>query len=174
MTTARRGCAAAALLMVVVVGGTTWCASAGAHTASTTPTARRSSAHSIRSARLVAPKTTPVQDARYLTDVAKADPDLAAYVQQQGNLALRAMLTDGTAFCAFLRRGGGIDNALVAVAIGARGVESETHLPATVTTFNTLEAVALVDLCPNEQKLVPASVRTKIRRLNNDLGPSSA
>ena len=106
--------------------------------------------------------------------MAKADPDLAAYVQQQGNLALRAMLTDGTAFCAFLRRGGGIDNALVAVAIGAKGVESETHLPATVTTFNTLEAVALVDLCPNEQKLVPASVRTKIRRLNNDLGPSSA
>ncbi len=119
--------------------------------------------------RLVAPRTTPVQDTTYLTDVAKADTDLADYVQQQGDTALKAMLTDGSAFCAFLRRGGGIDNALLAVAIGARDVESQTHLPAKVATFNTMEAVALVDLCPSEQKLVPASVRTRVRRLGKAL-----
>jgi hypothetical protein len=52
---------------------------------------------------LVPPKTSPAEDARYLTDVAKSDSHLATYVQQQGNVALKAMLTDGTAFCAFLR-----------------------------------------------------------------------
>ena len=42
------------------------------------------------------------------------------------------MLTDGAAFCAFLRRGGGIDSALTEVALGAHSVESQTHLPADV------------------------------------------
>ena len=88
--------------------------------------------------------------------MAEADADLATYMQQDGNVALRAMLTDGAAFCAFLRRGGGIDNALVEVAAGAHSVESQTHLPANVHTFNTLESVALIDLCPGEQRLVPA------------------
>jgi hypothetical protein len=123
-----------------------------------------------KDAPLVPPKTSPVQDARYLTDVAKADSDLATYVGQQGNVALRAMLTDGTAFCAFLRRGGGIDVALLNVAAGARSVESQTHLPSGVATFNAIEAVALIDLCPSEQRLVPASVRTKLRQLHSALG----
>jgi hypothetical protein len=122
---------------------------------------------------LIAPKTSPAQDVRYLTDVAKADSDLATYVQQKGNVALKAMLTDGTAFCAFLRRGGGIDNALLNVAAGATSVEAQTHLPSGVATFNAIEAVALIDLCPAEQRLVPASVRTKLRRLRSALGPAS-
>jgi hypothetical protein len=122
---------------------------------------------------LVPPKTTPVQDARYLTDVAKADPGLATYVERQGNVALQAMLTDGTAFCAFLRRGGGIDDALLNVAAGARSVEPQTHLPSGVETFNAIEAVALLDLCPSEQKLVPASVRTKLHQLHIALGGAS-
>jgi len=121
---------------------------------------------------LAAPKTTPVEDADFLTDVAKADPDLATYVQQQGNVALKAMLTDGTAFCAFLKRGGGLDGALVDVATGAKSVESQTHLPPGIATFNTMEAVALLQLCPSEQSLVPASVRTKIHRLDASLGGS--
>ena len=124
-------------------------------------------------AALVAPRTSPVQDARYLTDVAQADSDLASYVQQDGNVALRAMLTDGSAFCAFLHRGGGIDNALVDVALGAHSVESQTHLPASVHTFNTLESVALIDLCPGEQHLVPTSVRAKLQRLAATLRSSS-
>jgi hypothetical protein len=122
---------------------------------------------------LIAPKTSAAQDARYLSDVAKSDPALSTYVQQQGSVALKAMLTDGGAFCAFLRRGGGIDNALLDVAAGAKSVESETHLPSGVTTFNAIEAVALIDLCPREQRLVPASVRTKLRRLRSALGPGS-
>jgi hypothetical protein len=123
--------------------------------------------------RLVAPPTTPVEDTKYLTDVAKADPTLATYVQQQGNVALKSMLTDGSAFCAFLRRGGGIDAALVDVVVGARTVESQTKLPTSVTTYNTIEAVALVDLCPKEQALVPAPVRTRLRRLTKDLDASA-
>jgi hypothetical protein len=129
---------------------------------------------SSKAPRLIAPKTSPVQDARFLTDVAKSDPDLATYVQDQGNVALKAMLTDGSAFCAFLRRGGGIDEALLNVAAGAKSVESETHLPSGVATFNAIEAIALIDLCPGEQRLVPASVRTKLRRLRSALGSASA
>jgi len=122
---------------------------------------------------LVGPRTSAAQDARYLTDVAQADSDLVTYVQQNGNVALRAMLTDGSAFCAFMRRGGGIDSALVNLALGAHSVESQTHLPASVHTFNTLESVALIDLCPAEQNLVPTSVRAKLQRLAAALKSSS-
>jgi len=118
---------------------------------------------------LSAPKTSPAQDTEYLAEVARADPALATYMQQQGNVALRAVLTDGTAFCAFLQRGRGIDGAMVDVAIGAGSVETQTQLPSTVTTFNTMEAVALLELCPSDQKLVPDSVRTKIQALGEAL-----
>lgn len=118
---------------------------------------------------LESPKTSTTQDTHYLADVAKADPALASYVQQQGDVALRALLTDGAAFCAFLHRGGGIDDAMLSVAAGAKSVQSQTHLPSTVTTFNTLDAVALLTLCPADQKLVPASVRSKLRALGTSL-----
>ena len=101
--------------------------------------------------------------------VTEVDPVLATYVQKQGNVALRALLTDGSAFCAFLQRGTGIDNALAAVAIGARGEEAKTHLPLSVTTFNSIEAVALLTLCSRDQKLLPASDRSKIRELGDAL-----
>ena len=84
-------------------------------------------------------------------------------------MALRALLTDGAAFCAFLLRGGGIDRALTSVAMGAKSVESQTHLPMKVVTFNTMEAVALLTLCPSERKLIPASDRVKIRTLGRAL-----
>ncbi len=119
---------------------------------------------------LAAPKTSDVQDTEYLSDVAQADPALSSYIQAQGNVALQALLTDGTAFCAFLQRGGGIDNAMTSLVIGANTVESQTHLPATVTTFNTIDAVALLRLCPTEQKLVPADDRSRIRALAKALG----
>jgi hypothetical protein len=146
---------ATVVLVTLVVGSP---AGGGTAQAATTTTAHATSP-------LRAPKTTPAQDAGYLTDVARVDSDLATYVEQDGSVALRAMLTDGAAFCAFLRRGGGIDNALVDVAVGAHSVEGQTHLPANVHTFNTLEAVALIDLCPGEQRLIPASVRSKLHRL---------
>lgn len=118
---------------------------------------------------LQSPNVTPSQESQYLTDVMEADSTLATYAQDQGNVALRALLTDGSAFCAFLQRGGGLDNAMVSVAIGARGVESQTHLPSTVATFNTIEAVALLTLCPSEQDLVPTSDRSRIRQLGEAL-----
>jgi hypothetical protein len=74
-------------------------------------------------------------------------------------------LTDGSAFCAFLQRGGGINNALASVAIGARGEEATTHLPVSVKTFNSIEAVALLTLCSHEQKLLPPPDRAKVREL---------
>jgi hypothetical protein len=118
---------------------------------------------------LTAPKTTPVKDSQYLLDVTKADSALGTYVQQRGDVALRALLTDGAAFCAFLKRGGGIDAALTSVAVGAKSVEPQTHLPLKVKTFNTMEAVALLTLCPSEQRLLPASDRSKIRALGRAL-----
>ena len=122
---------------------------------------------------LTAPKVSVAQDSTYFTDVTEADPKLVTYEQKEGNVALRALLTDGSAFCAFLQRGGGIDEALVDEAIGARSTESQTHLPLSVTTFNTIEAVALLRLCPSEQKLVPTSVRTNIRHLAETLASRS-
>ena len=116
-----------------------------------------------------APKTSTVQDGQYFTDLAKADPGLGTYVQSEGNVALRALLTDGSAFCAFLQAGGGIDNAMASVVIGARSVELQTHLPSTVTTFNAIDAVSLLTLCPSEQRLVPAAARAKIRALGKAL-----
>jgi hypothetical protein len=118
---------------------------------------------------LSAPKTSVVQDAQFLTKVTEADPALATYEQQKGNVALRALLTDGSAFCAFLQRGAGINSALTSLAIGARGGEAKTHLPLSVTTFNTIEAVALLTLCSHDQKLLPPSDRSKIRKLGDAL-----
>ncbi len=122
---------------------------------------------------LRAPKTSTAQDARYLTDLAEADSDLVTYVNKYGNSALHGMLADGLAFCAILRRGGGIDDALIDEAEGARADESRTHLPLNVHTFNTLESLALIDLCPGEQRLVPASVRTKLSQLEGSLRSQS-
>ena len=121
------------------------------------------------SAALAAPKTSYAQDTTYFTDVGEADPTLATYEQKQGNVALRALLTDGSAFCALLQRGGGVDAALVAEADGARSTESQTALPLSVTTFNTIEAVALLTLCPSDQKFLPTSDRSKVRALGNSL-----
>jgi hypothetical protein len=138
----------------------------------------KSSAHSGQAASkpLSAPKTSFSQDEKFFTDVTEADPALVTYEQQQKNVALRALLTDGSAFCALVQRAGGrgagragIDQALVAEADGARSTESTTHLPLSVTTFNTIEAVALLTLCASEQKLLPASDRSKIRALGNAL-----
>jgi hypothetical protein len=119
---------------------------------------------------LVAPKTTQAEDAGFLTDVTEADPALVSYEQQQGNVALRALLTDGSAFCAFLQQGEQIDSAMVDVAAGADSVESQTHLPSTVTTFNTIEAVALLTLCPSDLRRLPPADQSKIRSLGVALG----
>lgn len=143
--------------------------SAGATRSSSEPS---NSSRPAPSTPLPAPKAI-AQGGRFLTDVTEADPALASYEQKRGNVALRALLTDGSAFCAFLQRGGGIDNAMVAVAVGARSVESQTRLPLSVTTFNTVEAVALLTLCPSYQKRLPTSVRSRIRDLREALAKQS-
>jgi hypothetical protein len=38
-----------------------------------------------------------------------------------------------------------------------------------VVTFNTMEAVALLILCPSDQKLLPASDRSNVRALGRAL-----
>ncbi|MFZ0249569.1 MAG: hypothetical protein WAL61_06455 [Acidimicrobiales bacterium] len=118
---------------------------------------------------LRAPKTTYAQDTRFFTSVAEVDAALASYEQTQGNIALRALLTDGSAFCALLTRRDLFDEVLVEEATGARSTEAQTHLPLSVVTFNTIESVALLTLCPSEQRLVPTSVRSKIRTLAKTL-----
>lgn len=164
----RRTAALLPVLLVVVVGGSFGLIGpTGSAAASVSP---QTSTSAPPSAPLRAPRTSAAQDTKFFTDVAEADPKLAAYEQKQENVALRALLTDGSAFCALLKRGGGLDAALVEEATGARGTESHTHLPLSVTTFNTIESVALLALCPSEQKLLPASVRAKIRNLGKSLG----
>ena len=118
---------------------------------------------------LVAPKTSATEDAGYFQDLAKVDPSLATYVNARQDVALQALLTDGSAFCAFLKRGGGVDDAMESVVIGADSVEQKTHLPAGVATFNAIDAVALIDLCPGEQHLLPAADRAHIESLRRSL-----
>jgi hypothetical protein len=147
-----------------------------APTNSTASGSTASTAHSAAAtplSPLVAPKASAADDAAFLADVTEADPSLVAYEREQGNVALRALLTDGSAFCAFLAQGGGIDSAMVSVAAGAQSVEAQTHLPSSVTTFNAIEAVALLTLCPSEQTLVPASDQVRIRSLGVALGKLS-
>jgi hypothetical protein len=150
-------CILFAVALVAVVGSQ---AGADATTTSSGPSP---------SAPLSAPKTSVAQEVQFFTKVTEADPALASYEQKEGNVALRALLTDGSAFCAFLQRGAGIDNALASVAIGARGDEAKTHLPLSVTTFNTIEAVALLTLCSHDQKLLTPSDRSRIRKLGDAL-----
>ena len=137
------------------------------------PPAASAGASSSPSSPLRAPKTSNAQDSKYFTDVAEADPALVSYEQKQGNVALRALLTDGSAFCALLGRERNLDTALVEEATGVRGTEAQTHLPLSVTTFNTVESVSLLTLCPSEQRLLPSSVRTKIRNLARTFAKSS-
>lgn len=156
------------LVVLLCITWSTWSAassasSSAAKTTSTTSTSAKSSQP------LKAPKTTVQQDSKFFSEVTEADPSLENYEQKQGNAALEALLTDGSAFCALLKHGGGIDEALVAEAEGVRSTETQTSLPLSVTTFNAIESVALLTLCPSEQRLVPASVRSKLRRLNGHL-----
>jgi hypothetical protein len=168
MTTSHRR----ALHLVAGLAATIAVTACGSSTPAAAPTTRRAAAPTTAAAPpttasgpLVGPETTPVQDGAYFSDLARIDPDLATYVNSNGNVALQALLTDGSAFCAFLRRGGGIDNAMTSLVIGAKSVQSQTHLPASVTTFNAIDATSLVVLCPDEQSLIPAADRTKIRQL---------
>jgi len=116
------------------------------------------------------PRTTLTQQAAYLQDVAKVDGTLATYAQSNGNLGLSALLNDGLAFCGYLRSGAGIDNAMTAVVAGASSVEPQTHLPSTVETFNTIDAVALLTLCPSEQAQIPPSARDTVHQLGQAIG----
>jgi hypothetical protein len=174
---ARVGSVALAIVVVVgVVVGIGAGAPVGSASAATTTTSQSSgssgssgSSSSGTSKPLSLPKTSYAQDTKYFTEVAQADAALVTYQQKQGNVALRALLTDGSAFCALLKRSRQIDEALVAEADGVRSTEAQTKLPLSVTTFNTIEAVALLTLCPSEQKLVPASVRSRIRKLGKSL-----
>lgn len=167
----------ASLLLVVAAVGTS-CGSTKPSSAATggakPPVAQSGAARSSAPRKLLVPKTSSVQDGRYFTDLAKADPGLATYVQADGNVALRALLTDGSAFCAFLQGGGGIDNAMAAVVIGAKSVEPQTHLPSTMTTFNAIDAVSLLTLCPGDQKLVPVADRSRIQALGKALSSEAS
>jgi hypothetical protein len=148
-----------------------WVAAVGAQAeigpaaGSTVATSDSSSARNPSTASPSGPKTSFGQDTKFFTDVSEADPGLVGYEQRQGNVALRALLTDGSAFCALLQHSRGIDEALVAEAEGVRNTESQTHLPLSVTTFNTIESVALLTLCPAEQRLLPTADRSRIRQL---------
>jgi hypothetical protein len=122
---------------------------------------------------LLAPKTSYAEDTQYFQDLAKVDPGLSSYVESTQGVALQALLTDGAAFCAFLKRGGGVDNAMESVVIGARSVESKTHLPTSVATFNAIDAVSLVELCPTEQKLLPSADLAHVESLSRVLSGAS-
>jgi hypothetical protein len=115
---------------------------------------------------------TSSADSRYFIDVATEDPALSSYVNSRSTVALKALLTTGVAFCDLLQRGGGIDKAMTSVVEGANSVESTTHLPRSVRTFNSIDTAALLALCPADQRLVPASDRSRLKSLAKALAAS--
>jgi hypothetical protein len=156
----------AVIVMVAIVAGI-WAFATGGN-ALTVPNVATSSTTTSP------PAASVVQDSQYLSEVTEADPSLAAYEKKSGNVALRSLLTDGSAFCSFLRRDRDMDTAMVSVVVGARQVETESHLPMTVTTFNAVDAVALLTLCPSLQSVVPKRDLVKIRALGAALaGPTN-
>jgi hypothetical protein len=157
--------ACALVLGVVLVVVLTMSATGGTTTPATTTTVAPPHTTTPSSSALTAPTATVASDAQFLSDVTEVDPALSTYEKSSGNVALRSLLTDGSAFCAFLNRDKDIDTAMVSVAVGARQVESQTHLPLTVKTFNAVDAVALLTLCPSLESVVPSSDLTKIRAL---------
>jgi hypothetical protein len=143
--------------------------SSASHPTSSPPT---TAAATTVPGRLEAPKTTATQDDAYFRDLATIDQSLTTYVNSGQSVALQALLTDGSAFCAFLKSGGGIDTAMESVVIGANSVETQTHLPRSVTTFNAIDSAALIALCPDEQGLTPETDRQHLRQLEKALAKS--
>ena len=164
--------AGSCVLVVVIVSTLTWASSRGGdptNAASTTTSWPTRTTLPAASHSLKAPSATVAEDSQFLTEVTEVDPALTNYEKRSGNVALRSLLTDGSAFCAFLQRDRDIDTAMVSVVVGARQVESQTHLPLSVTTFNTVDTVALLTLCPSLQSVVPAKDLVKIRKLGSEL-----
>ncbi len=152
---------AGVIVIALIAGGCT--------SAAEKPSAGSSPRRVTTSRPLVAPKVTSSASLAYFQDLSRVDPSLSTYVNSDESVALRALITDGSAFCAFLQRGGGVDSAMASVVVGAKSVESDTHLPISVKTFNAIDAVALVDLCPSEQASLPAADRSHIRSLTHSL-----
>jgi hypothetical protein len=166
--------ASALALAIVVIGLLVWSAAAPKPSAPSITAAPTHSTSSTHAKPLTAPGSSVASDAQFLSDVTEVDPTLTTYEKQAGNVALRSLLTDGSAFCAFLQRDGDMDTAMVSVVVGARQVEAQTHLPLSVTTFNAVDSVALLTLCPSLQSVVPSSDLAKIRKLGAELttGPN--
>jgi len=51
-------------------------------------------------------------------------------------------------------------------------VESQTHLPRGISTFNAIDATALIALCPSEQRLIPMTAYQHIQELEQVLAKS--
>jgi hypothetical protein len=152
----------ALFVVLVSVGVVVWSLRDSAQSNTTTTT---TISPTSPSGPLSAPQTTATEDAQYLADLTEVDHSLAAYEKASGNVALRSLLTVGSAFCAFLQRDSGIDEAMMDVAVGARSEESQTKLPMSVRSLNSIEAVALLTLCPSLQAKLSTSDLNKIREL---------
>jgi hypothetical protein len=166
--------AGALTLAIAIVIAVMW-STKGANTTDTVvttgPTVHSTAGSPLKG--LTAPRSSVASDAQFLSDVTEVDPALGTYEKKSGNVALRSLLTDGSAFCAFLNRDDDLDTAMVSVVLGARHVEAQTHLPISVTTFNSVDSVALLTLCPSLQSTVPTRELVKIRKLGAELAVPS-
>src|ERR1700684_3822085 len=101
-----------AVFVVTVIGAGAWVFSTTGNASSDPNVTTSTTTQAPTSAGpLAAPKASVAQDAQYLSEVTEADPALATYEKKSGNVALRSLLTDGSAFCAFLNRDRDMDSA---------------------------------------------------------------
>jgi hypothetical protein len=171
-SSARRVLAPSALVLVLAAGAATLAWPAGPAFAESRSTSSEAGPSARTASGAAATRTPSGADSRYFIDVATEDPALSSYVNSHSTVALKALLTTGVAFCDLLQRGGGIDKAMTSVVEGANSVEATTHLPRSVRTFNSIDTAALLALCPGDQRLVPASDRSRLRALAHALAAS--
>jgi hypothetical protein len=171
-SSARRVVATPALALVLAAGAATLAWPVGPAFAKSPSTSSGAGGAARTVSGAAATRTSSGADSRYFVDVATEDPALSSYVNSHSTVALKALLTTGVAFCDLLQRGGGIDKAMTSVVEGANSVEATTHLPRSVRTFNSIDTAALLALCPGDQRLVPASDRSRLRALAHALAAS--
>jgi hypothetical protein len=157
------------VVALAVTGVLVWSRNSDSSALSTTTTSLSNRSTPTSAPSPISTDASVVADGKFLAEVTEVDPSLVTYEKKLGNVALRSLLTDGSAFCSFLKRDGNLDDAMVSVVLGAQHVEVQTRLPMSVTTFNAIDAVALLSLCPSLQKSVPPSDLAKIRALGASL-----
>jgi hypothetical protein len=115
------------------------------------------------------PTYTAAQKSAYFRDLERTDPTLTTYVTQHGQAVLVALLADGAGFCEFVAAGQDLETAVSNLQTQAQQLESNTGLPASLTTCEIIGTDALIALCPSEQSSLSSSQLAQLQQVEHNL-----